>query len=75
MPSLAGVRLVSVHVIGEYEARLGVAFIGGLAILLHRPPLAARDATPKSLADNAHRVVGCYLIQGMSETWMTWRAF
>jgi len=46
MPNLAGVGLVSVHVTGEVQARVGAAVLGGLARPLQRLPLAARDAAP-----------------------------
>jgi len=45
VPNLAGVRLVSVHAIGESNARLGEPVLGGLAHPLYHPPLATRDAT------------------------------
>jgi hypothetical protein len=44
MPNLAGVETVSLHIAGEFHARLDGALVGSLAEPLHRPPLAARDA-------------------------------
>jgi hypothetical protein len=44
VPNLTGVGMVAVHAIGELQASGGVAVLGGLATLLHRPPLAPRDA-------------------------------
>ena len=46
MPNLAGVGVVSVHVIGETQACVGDAVLGGLAQPFVRPPLAARDSAP-----------------------------
>ena len=57
VPNLSGVGTICVHASGEYRARLGVAKFGGLALPLQRPPLAARDAAPESLADTARRVL------------------
>ena len=46
VPNLSGARMVSVHMIGEFHACIGVAAFGGLAPPLGRPPLAVLHTAP-----------------------------
>jgi hypothetical protein len=46
VPNLAVIGLVSVHALGESQARIGMAVVGGLAQPLRRPPPATRHAAP-----------------------------
>jgi len=57
VPNHPGVGLVSVHPLGESQARVHVAVLSGLAHPLHCTPLATRDAVPEGLADNARHDV------------------
>jgi len=57
MPNVTGVGLVVVHVTGQLPARVGATVLGCPAQALQRQPLAARDAEPEGLADNAQHVL------------------